>query len=116
MVAAVAVRTGGRRPAVAVPAAAVARDADGATLVYVPAPPDARGVARVRARRVEVGAALGDRVEVARGLAAGEPVVVAGQERLRDGARVTAVAAPVAAPPGAPTAPNAVTGAAGARP
>ncbi len=107
MVAAVAVRTGGRRPAVAVPAAAVARDADGATLVYVPAPPDAGGVARVRARRVEVGAALGDRVEVARGLAAGEPVVVAGQERLRDGARVTA---------GAPAAPNAATAAAGARP
>lgn len=104
MVATVAVATGAARSAVAVPAAAVARDADGATLVYVLD----RAAGRARARRVEVGAPVGilsgnppdgslggsvggGLVAVARGLAAGEPVVVAGQERLRDGARVAVV-------------------------
>jgi membrane fusion protein (multidrug efflux system) len=92
MVATVAVATGASRPAVAVPAAAVARDADGATLVYVHDP----AAGRVRARRVEVGAALGDAsggVAITRGLRAGEPVVVAGQQRLRDAARVSVVGA-----------------------
>jgi multidrug efflux pump subunit AcrA (membrane-fusion protein) len=42
---------------------------------------------------VAVGDVIGERVEVASGLAAGEAVVVAGQERLRDGARVTVVPA-----------------------
>lgn len=88
MVAAVALRTGARRPAVTIPATAVARDAEGATLVYVP-----DGTGRVRARRVAVGAAIGQGIEVTSGLAAGEPVVVAGQERLRDGAQVTVVPA-----------------------
>lgn len=73
-----------RRSAVTVPAAAVVRDADGATVVYVLD----EGGGRAHARRVEVGAPRGDEVEIARGLAAGEPVVVAGQHRLRDGARV----------------------------
>jgi multidrug efflux pump subunit AcrA (membrane-fusion protein) len=46
---------------------------------------------------VTVGAPLaGGAVEIVDGLAAGEPVIVAGQERVRDGARVTAVNSPVA--------------------
>jgi multidrug efflux pump subunit AcrA (membrane-fusion protein) len=36
---------------------------------------------------------------VSRGLAAGEPVVVAGQHRLRDGARVSVVGAGAGAEP-----------------
>ncbi len=85
MVATVVLPTGRARDAVVVPAAAVMRDADGVTLVYVYAPSERR----VRARRVEVGDARGGNVEVARGLAAGEPVVVGGQQRLRDGSAVT---------------------------
>jgi multidrug efflux pump subunit AcrA (membrane-fusion protein) len=60
------------------------RDADGATLVYVL---DARE-SSVHARRVETGAARADAVEIASGLRPGEPVVVAGQQRVRDGSRV----------------------------
>ena len=84
MVATVVLPTGRARDAVVVPAAAVMRDADGATLVYVYAPSERR----VHARRVEVGDARGADVELARGLAAGEPVVVGGQQRLRDGSAV----------------------------
>jgi RND family efflux transporter MFP subunit len=94
MVASVAVTTGAERAVIAVPAAAVARDPEGATRVYVH---DATS-GRARARRVRVGAPLGDGgVEIIEGLTAGEPVVVAAQERVRDGARVSA--APVAASP-----------------
>ncbi|GJG87790.1 MexH family multidrug efflux RND transporter periplasmic adaptor subunit [Gemmatimonadetes bacterium T265] len=84
MVATILLPTGRARDAVVVPAAAVARDPDGATEVFV-YDPRAR---RVRARRVEVGDARGADVEVTRGLAVGEPVVVAGQQRLRDGSAV----------------------------
>jgi RND family efflux transporter MFP subunit len=88
MVASVAVATGASRAVVAVPAVAVGRDAEGATQLWVH---DAAS-GRVRARRVAVGAPLADgAVEIVTGLAAGEPVVVAGQARVRDGARVTAV-------------------------
>lgn len=87
MVATVLLPTGRARDAVVVPAAAVARDPDGVTRVFVYAPAERR----VHARRVEVGAARGAGVEIARGLAAGEPVVVAGQQHLRDGAAVAVV-------------------------
>jgi RND family efflux transporter MFP subunit len=70
--------------AITVPAGAVVRDADGATLVYVL---DARD-SSVRARRVETGAPHGEGVEITRGLNAGEAVVVAGQQRVRHGSRV----------------------------
>jgi len=43
---------------------------------------------RVRTRRVRVGAARGDLVEVGSGLAEGQYVVVKGQDKLRDGQRV----------------------------
>lgn len=84
MVATVLLPTTRTRDAVVVPAAAVARDPDGATVVFVYAPREGR----VHARRVEVGDAGGADVEVARGLSVGEPVVVAGQQRLRDGSAV----------------------------
>jgi RND family efflux transporter MFP subunit len=92
MVASVAIATGTSTQVVAVPVSAVARDPEGAPRVYLL---DARS-GRARARRVTVGAPLaGGAVEVVDGLAAGEPVVVAGQERVRDGARVAAVGSPV---------------------
>ncbi|HEY0776362.1 MAG TPA: efflux RND transporter periplasmic adaptor subunit, partial [Gemmatirosa sp.] len=84
MIATVLLPTARVRDAIVVPAAAVARDPDGATVVYVYTPADGR----VRARQVQVGDARGADVEIARGLAAGEPVVVAGQQRLRDGSPV----------------------------
>ena len=83
--------------AITVPATAVVRDADGATLVYVLDPStgsgQAAGDATVRARRVEAGAAREDAIEITSGLSAGEPVVVAGQQRVRDGSRVLVLSA-----------------------
>ena len=99
MVATATVATGAEHDAVAVPAGAVARDADGATLVYV----FDRAAGRARARRVTVGAPVDGGapglVRVARGLDAGEPVVVAGQQRVRNGARVSVVGADAAPRP-----------------
>jgi len=45
----------------------------------------------VHARRVATGAVHGDSLEITSGIAAGEQLVVAGQQRLRDGARVQLV-------------------------
>lgn len=99
MVASVAIATGASRAAVAVPASAVGRDAEGATQLLVH--DAAAGLAR--ARRVTVGAPLPDgRVVITDGVAAGEPVIVSGGERARDGARVRAVA-PAASPADART-------------
>jgi RND family efflux transporter MFP subunit len=70
--------------AITVPVSAIIQDADGVNLVYLL---NAR-TNRVHRRRVTVGATRGDAVEVAAGLAAGDMVVVAGQQRVRDGARV----------------------------
>ena len=68
--------------ALTVPAGAVERDERGVTEVYVYEP--ARQ--RVYARRVEVGAAIGDEIEILSGLTGGEQVVVAGQQNVREGA------------------------------
>jgi len=72
--------------ALTVPGEAVVRDAEGATLVFVYAPSERR----VYGRRVTVGAPIDREVEIRDGLAPGDLVVVAGQQRLRDGARVAA--------------------------
>lgn len=99
MVATVAVQAGARRTVVAVPAAAIARDAEGATQVWQH--DEASG--RVRARRVTVGAPLdGGLVEVSAGLAGGEPVVVGAQQRVREGARVTVAGASARTPAAEP--------------
>jgi membrane fusion protein, multidrug efflux system len=71
--------------AISVPAGAVVRDADGVTLLYVL---DGRAH-RAEARRVELGAARDDAIEIIRGVRAGELVLVAGQQRVRDGSRVS---------------------------
>lgn len=75
------------------PIEAIVRDPQGATMVYVYYPDRNR----VYARRVETGGLYGREIEIKRGLNGEESVVLAGQERLRDGAVVSVTAA---APPG----------------
>jgi multidrug efflux pump subunit AcrA (membrane-fusion protein) len=74
-----------------VPSSAVLHDGgiDGSTIVYVLDPGAA--LPRVHARRVTTGAARADSLEITSGIAAGDQVVVAGQQRLREGARVQSV-------------------------
>jgi RND family efflux transporter MFP subunit len=72
--------------ALTVPGDAIVRDAEGATLVFVYTPADRR----VYGRRVTVGAPIDREVEIRDGLAPSDLVVVAGQQRLRDGVRVAA--------------------------
>lgn len=86
MVAEATIETGQKVSAMMLPAAAVLHDGgvNGTTIVYVL---DREG-ARVHARRVTTGVARGDSLEITSGIAAGDQVVVAGQQRVRDGARV----------------------------
>ena len=86
MVAEATIQTGQKVSAIMVPAAAVLHDGgvNGTTIVFVV---DSEG-ARVHARRVTTGLARGDSLEITSGVAAGDQVVVAGQQRVREGARV----------------------------
>jgi RND family efflux transporter MFP subunit len=86
MVAEATIESGRKVSAMMVPAAAVLHDGgvNGTTIVYVL---DSEG-ARVHARRVTTGVARGDSLEITSGITAGDQVVVAGQQRVRDGARV----------------------------
>jgi RND family efflux transporter MFP subunit len=79
------------RSAIVVPAAAVVHDGgvNGTTNLYVLD----RDAARVHARRVTTGAAHGDSLEITSGIATDEKVVVAGQQRLRNGTPVQLVSA-----------------------
>jgi membrane fusion protein (multidrug efflux system) len=67
--------------AITVPGGAIVRDARGVTQVYVLEPTRQR----VYARRVDVGAPLGDEVEIRGGLNGDEQLVVAGQQNVREG-------------------------------
>ena len=69
-----------------VPGEAVVRDAEGATLVFIYFPAEKR----VYSRRVTVGAPIDREIEITDGVAPGELIVIAGQDRLRDGAAVDA--------------------------
>lgn len=71
---------------VLVPADALLRYPDGGNGVFVAIDED--GALRARQRRIDVGRELGGRIEVLTGLAAGEQVVVRGNEGLRDGQAV----------------------------
>jgi RND family efflux transporter MFP subunit len=86
MVAEAAITTGHMTPATMVPAAAVLHDGgvNGATIVYVLD----RDASRVHSRRVVTGIVRGDSLEITSGIVTSDRVVVAGQQRLRDGARV----------------------------
>ncbi len=72
--------------ALTIPAEAVVRDVDGVLRVFVYEPRSTR----VYARRVTIGTASGEEVEVRRGLTASDMVVIGGQHRVREGSRVTA--------------------------
>jgi RND family efflux transporter MFP subunit len=71
------------------PIEAVVRDPQGASMVYLFFPDQDR----VYAKRVETGALYGKEIEIKKGLTADDLVVVAGQQRLRDGISVSAVRA-----------------------
>jgi multidrug efflux pump subunit AcrA (membrane-fusion protein) len=70
------------------PGDAIVRDAQGAATVFVYFP----NQGRVYARRVRTGTVLGTDVEIRSGLDGTEPVVVAGQHKLRDGAPAAVIA------------------------
>lgn len=82
-----------RSQGVGVPASAVQREAAGARVLVV-----RDGL--VELRRVTVGIAEGDALQIASGVAAGETVVARAAAFLRDGDRVRAVALAAAAPAG----------------
>ena len=84
MITEVRIETEKTRDVVLIPGSAVVRDPNGVIQVFVYLP-DQRCA---YARRVEVGAPDGERVEILQGLKDGELVVVAGQTRLRDGSAV----------------------------
>jgi multidrug efflux pump subunit AcrA (membrane-fusion protein) len=67
-----------------VPGEAIVRDPQGATNVYA-YHPDRK---RVYARRIEVGLPIGGEVEIRSGLKGDEQIVVAGQQKLREGTLV----------------------------
>jgi multidrug efflux pump subunit AcrA (membrane-fusion protein) len=71
--------------AIAIPGSAIVHDQRGVTQVYVLAPDQKR----VRALRVEVGAMIGNEVEIRSGLKGNEQVVVDGQQNVREGSLVS---------------------------
>jgi RND family efflux transporter MFP subunit len=89
MVAEATIQTRETTAAIVVPATAVLHDAGvtGANIVYALD----QDASRAHARRVTTGSARGDSLEITSGVAAGDHIIVAGQQRLRDGARVQPV-------------------------
>jgi RND family efflux transporter MFP subunit len=75
---------------------AIVRDSKGAAIVYVYYPDQKR----VYAKRVEIGTAYGTEIQIRSGLSGDEQVVIAGQDRLHEGAEVAPVSKPPAAGPG----------------
>jgi len=71
--------------AMTLPVTAIVRDPQGAPLVYV----YDQDQQRAYSRRVTLGALIGEGVEIKAGLSGTEAVVVAGQNKLRDGAEVS---------------------------
>ena len=67
-----------------IPAEAIVRDPQGATEAFVYYPDRNR----VYARRIEVGLPIGNEVEIRSGLNGDEQIVIAGQQKLREGSRV----------------------------
>ena len=82
----------GDRPVsiITVPGEAVVRDSQGVTTVFVYYPQQQR----VYARRIETGSVYGTSVEVRKGLAGDESIVVSGQDKLREGAPVSITKTP----------------------
>lgn len=69
---------------ITIPGDAIVRDPQGATMVFVYYP----DLKRVHSRRVEVGAVHDRYVEIAKGLTGDEQIVIAGQDRVREGSTV----------------------------
>jgi multidrug efflux pump subunit AcrA (membrane-fusion protein) len=72
--------------AITLPGESVVHDPQGATVVFVYFPEQKR----VYSKRVETGTVYGREIQIKSGLAGDESIVVAGQDRLRDGVAVTA--------------------------
>jgi membrane fusion protein, multidrug efflux system len=81
MVAEASITAPGSTTILTVPGAAIVRDAEGATQLFIYEGDEHR----VRARRVSVGALIGNEIEITKGLIPGDLVVVGGQHRVRDG-------------------------------
>jgi membrane fusion protein (multidrug efflux system) len=73
-----------------VPAEAIVRDAQGATMVFVYFPEQGR----VYSKRVKVGTLYSTQVQIREGLSGHESIVLAGQDYLRDGMPVTIASRP----------------------
>jgi RND family efflux transporter MFP subunit len=80
----------GERSAVTVPRDALVRDADGIERVWIVQ--DVDGESRVSARRVRLGRSLAETIEVVEGLEVDLPVVIRGNETLREGQAVQVLA------------------------
>jgi membrane fusion protein (multidrug efflux system) len=70
--------------AITVPGTAIQQDARGVSQVFIYQP----GQNRVYARRVEVGAMIGNEVEIRSGLDGSEQIVVDGRQNVREGSLV----------------------------
>jgi RND family efflux transporter MFP subunit len=75
--------------ALLLPIESIVRDPQGATMVYLYFPDQKKAYAK----RVETGALYGKEIEIRKGLSADDLVVVAGQQRLREGSAVSATSA-----------------------
>ncbi|HEY3439998.1 MAG TPA: efflux RND transporter periplasmic adaptor subunit [Paludibaculum sp.] len=73
-----------RQKVITVPGEAIVRDPQGALLLYVYYPDKQR----VFARRVQTGRATGTEIEITDGITANDQIVIAGQQKLREGALV----------------------------
>lgn len=74
------------RDVLTIPGESIVRDPQGATIVFVYFPDQKR----VYSKRVEVGTVYGKEVQIRSGLTGNESIVIAGQNRLRDGSTVDA--------------------------
>lgn len=86
MIAEAQIRSDRKLDAMTLPGESVVHDPQGATIVFVYFPQQKR----VYAKRVETGTVYGREIQIKSGLEGDESIVVAGQDRLRDGVAVTA--------------------------
>jgi RND family efflux transporter MFP subunit len=86
MIAEAQIRSDRQLDAMTVPGESVVHDAQGAAVVFVYFAQQGRAYAK----RVETGTVYGNEIQIKSGLTGDETIVVAGQERLRDGVGVTA--------------------------
>jgi multidrug efflux pump subunit AcrA (membrane-fusion protein) len=88
MIAEAQIRSDRMLDAMTLPGESVVHDPQGATVVFVYFPEHKR----VYSKRVETGTVYGREIQIKSGLEGDESIVVAGQDRLRDGVGVAATA------------------------